>query len=454
MTTDILNEIIEAAENDMSQPVRVTDARELIALSFRQSPDVETPVIQDREKEFYLDLYIDAFENVSFILKQWAYILNSHDFICPWTDMADYERRLSRYIKGLEITKDEVLPYVFLYLRSMESPVMVTGLVYMAASLDTENPSTLDKLMKHFEQCEPRFLPCFVQGLKYAVNPRIPECIHKRLQTISGNHALACVDILSYRNDVANDHLQSIVNTHTDYNVRIKTALAPAQMNETDMVMFLADHMNQCPPQMKEHVILSLLKAGHPLGVEWCREHSTVSPTPLIFMCLMLSGTGQDADGLIDRFHELEPPELKDGVVAALGYSGTEKSVEFLLTMDQEFEFQACRALKQISGKPEMSRDAFRDWWELQKSSFPESGRMRNGNPWTFEELVRIAGDGSSTADQRRYAVDEFIIRSGKYIPFEVDWPVARQREGIFALMTSIPETLRSSNPWTYGGLS
>jgi hypothetical protein len=450
----MLNEIIHATENAMRSPLRVTSARELIALSGKGNADEDAFVMIDREKEFYLNLYLEAFENLSFIFKQRVYALTSAEFICPWTRMAEFDRRLSKLITGMDINKEEVLPYLFLFLNSFENHELIRGLVYAAASMDLERPYTLLRLLEAFCQCAPDRLPCFIAGLSHGLNPRITEKLTRLLPDLSGDVAHACMDILSYRNDADGEDLSGLFQTHSDPGVRLKAALVHSRSKDADALSFLFERYKISPAGEKEAAVYALLCAGHPKAVELCRELCVSARAPFMPTLLMLSGKPEDTEFLIGRFHETSDPETKTAIVSALGWSGSESAVQFLFSLDGGHEEPSLRALALISGESLESVDAYRPWRDGVKNRFPENGRLRNGKVWSFAELTDTVARESSTADLRRTAVDEFVIRSGRFVRFEPEMPVALQLATIAGMNDTVDRHLKDAGPWMYGGQS
>ena len=438
----------------------------------------------DEVAAFHQELYEEHLEEASFLYELRTALL--HDEELSWLDLEDYDRRIEAHLDGLlgggfhgkAICIDAAMSGY-------------AGDLYIAIRLLCRGAevSELFKLLKNIDSDHEKIFQAIVDGLALGcpadwfpaltafTEDECPDLLPVTIRVLAWRRAgTAPVFLEKHRKDIhLIDHLAwaqcRLPTSQGMYERRSQLLGGDPFANQTDCALGLlllgdADLLRQLP--------MTESWARIPLGVAGSRAqaHGLLRATPVTTMGLLALGLLGDILAVEPLFQFLSDPGGAPSAARALDLiTGADLREEVFIPeqaeedelFDEELEgFRAGEPVKNPNGSPagefviRLSQDeqAWRQWWQANRSRFQEDMRYRNGSLYAPSCLLENLRSEKSPNLIRMLAHLEFGTRYGFGVPFELEMPIPEQKQAIQAYATWVEEHSDQFTPgaWYFAG--
>jgi uncharacterized protein (TIGR02270 family) len=415
------------------------------------------------QKGFYTDLYLEHLEESSFLYEQRSGLFSDPEI--SWTDIEDFEERFEAHIDALVIGKNlaldvcleraingdtgELHSAVRVFCRHKRMEYLQRALE--AADLDEDNKRSITDALKHE-------LPETWQGMIRKMLLCGEMDLIKMAATVTGFKRLAFADeLLTILQDHTIEPLPEVIR-------------AIGRLKENRAQHLLTNMLNVAGGKIAYEIALALLRLGNFHILDDLVKAARENQWPLLL--IGISGNKEHVSVLHDLHYQFgSAPDL----LLALGFLGDISSIPILLDnlLDAKSGGSAAIALNLITGanlydeafipedldedtlfeeeikkaqrgepltedddppgtyisQPSRNIDAWNNWWKANSKSFGRSTSYRNGKPFSHACIIENLLSENSPHIVREMAHEEWVIKSGNSLHFEVDFRVSMQKK-------------------------
>lgn len=440
------------------------------------------PGVFSRATELGRQLCEEHFDEIGFLLRQ--RLVYFADPELQWKSVANLDERLLRHVDAarawglrriLEVAKTAI--------ATDAGDDAALGAVFALASFGgAPEPCLLLSKVLESDSMEEDHLPHCLHALSLALDAesarRLTGLLHsQRPEVVAG-----MATVLGHRRAGGVTALRALLAPHGEapLGVREAAAMALAKLGAQGAAadVLSAQRANPDSPALLEAALC--LGRAQAIGVARRVVGGGAPVHPRTSVLLALAGTSQDAELLLRARSEAK--EERIAVCTALGVLGEPRTVPALLERlsdaDEGVRVAAAMALQRITnaclrekvwvpdadtpttaeGQPanpegeeagsgcegcedegawiervSTQAELWRTWWDARAKAFSPGTRYRLGRPFNPQSCVLELEAPATPQNERRLALDELRIRSGRSVPFEVDDFVVRQVVGLAA---------------------
>ncbi|MEW5802449.1 MAG: HEAT repeat domain-containing protein [bacterium] len=346
-------------EKEMPEIIRVHSQEELLALSqpLLSEETGKKPAKKPRltpspsDGGFTIGLYQEHLEEISFLFAQCQALFSDPEI--PWPEVAEFEERLAAHIDAIELGEDLARRCTLELLEShLEGDdgdeEEIRGAVYTLATAG--GPEAIDEVLKIMEAADEKFIPCFVDALKYTPRQGTAERLFPLLSHGRPEIRAAAARILGYRREgQAGGSVPLLISLLQDDNPQVISAAAYAlghlagQLQYRAAIPGLERSLAHQDPAAQHYVALALFRMGHHPALEYlttlCQTANLSFPWPVL--SLALCGRADDLHvfiGLIRHRqknrhmrYDQNDRHVTSNILLAMGILGNVQAVEILI---------------------------------------------------------------------------------------------------------------------------
>ncbi|MCP3923389.1 MAG: hypothetical protein GY714_12490 [Desulfobacterales bacterium] len=423
--SQLLEEIIKVTELKGAEPevIRVSsdeDFRSLIKNSSSSESDksVDNDYKPDDREMFIYEMHQDLFDQATIKFNQMKHLKQKDCF--NWTDVKSPELKLFKFIDSFRMNiKNGSLRFLEAKLISIKPADVRTATFLLASS---QSKKTIENLLINFIRAEDKYLPEYVVGLKYCISKDISDYLTDILTTVRDSIKHGILDILLFRRETKLPHTIQF----NDNNLQEKVLLLNFDINSKGTVI----NLSGLNPSFR--VMFKMLVAGNDKPIEIIEDmvvNNSVTPELLI-----LYASSGDADiTFLKKAFESSDFEIRKAFCLSLAILGTIDSIESLIELvNQEELKEIVHNSLSIAISDFQDKDPTNKWQEVRKQKLRiSSDRVRRGDYWSHETLLKDIKNPFSTPFERKNAWRELMIAKNIYIPFETDWLTDKQEKAI-----------------------
>lgn len=424
----------------------------------------EKPVLSEgpSEKGFYVGLYLEHLEEASFLYEQRLGLFDDPEI--DWIDIGEFEERFEAHVDALVIGKNLAIDVC-----RMQADAGDFGELHTAVRvfLRQKQKEFVEEVLDELDMDDDDRVTAVIDALKYEFPDEWLDFLQEMLDSGDIHLIKIACSVIGFRRFPFGKAL-------IDLCLQNQEAILPelvwalgriGEPNAQGMLRLLIGHENE---RISFEAALSLLRMGDLRIADRLIQLAETKDWPIIL--ISIAGKKEMSRTIHDI---IEKRGATDEVLLALGFLGDVSSVPVLIDhlADESLAEKAAIALDLITGAhlfedtliPEEidedelfedekeklknreplddsdspsgvvinllsgNPDIWKKWWDENKSKYDPSDCHRNGKPFTDAVILENMLWEKSPHVVRKYAYENFIIKTGRKISFETDYLMTDQ---------------------------
>ncbi|QTA85821.1 Uncharacterized protein dnm_018360 [Desulfonema magnum] len=423
--------------------------------------------ITKNQKKFAITLYLDHFEEVSFLYEQRLTLLDDPEI--TWLDLEDFENRFEAHIDGLLVGED-------LALEVCKQQVIEGDFGELHAAIRVFcRQNRLDLVQEVLEELDAEDEER-VQAVSDALNHELPvNWQNEFIRMLSeGDQKLVPIvaRLIGYQRLPAKRELFHVALRPKSSDSLPVLFWAIGRVRDPNAIDLLLNYVQHKDEAICSVAALAALRIGEPQTINECLRYAETENWPLLPLglgggssaisvllriasggnvsvdCLISLGLLGDISAMDTLLYHIGNTELAESAALAMNLiTGAALYEEVFIPEDidedelfeEELEKlkkgeslyppgeESGTTITRVSQKPE----DWHDWWTENKSRFSPGIRYRNGKPYSPACLLENLKSEKSIRQVRQFAYEELVIRYDIDFPFETDMFVVQRKQAI-----------------------